>query len=415
MIPMTQGNDSWSLKDYFRGSEVVHYNCTSLLGFPIFGPVAPFISLGLLTDVQPQLPEPDSAFEYLISSYGLSYDSNISFPLSQYEFTCPLMSRDLVNGSWTSMLGPDSIYANHSKLAEQSSSGSGFFLDTNATLASQFDGPQPMVFGSFFNSDVTLWHCALHVNTRNITTECIDTPNTGSDFGCVVSSMGVPTQSFSTPFSNFTIAASQLGLWPLVDTASPGTSSFTELFLAQGHATELDLRLVDLSQLDNITFATRLTTIFNTWIQTAQPRNTEPQKSDLSRFQPYHMNSTFATPLQFYPFTIITCDWFYFTVLTLTSIFLLLCCLLSIWLRHKLSTPDILGYVSSSTNDNPYISLPGVQPGSGSALDGLSRAKLLAKMQVQIRDVQTQEEMGKFALTNESQPYRRVGRERRFV
>jgi hypothetical protein len=309
------------------------------------------------------------------------------------------------------MLGPDSIYANHSKLAEQSSSGPGFFLDTNAAFASQFRGPQKMVFGSFFNTDVTLWHCALHVNTRNITLGCFDTPNDSSGFKCGLISMGMSTQSISTPFSNSTVATSLLGLWPLVDAASPGTSSLTEQFLAHGNHTRFQPGLIDLSQLDNITFATRLTTVFNTWIQEARSYSIV---SDSARYRPDYLNSTSATPLQFLPFAIMTCNWVFFTLLTLTSIFLLFCCFFSIWVHHKLITPDVLGHVSSLTTENPYVSIPSVQPGSGSALDGLERAKLLGKMKVQIRDVQTQEELGKFALTTDIQAYQKAGKNRRY-
>jgi hypothetical protein len=156
--------------------------------------------------------------------------------------------------------------------------------------------------------------------------------------------MGAATLSSGTPFSNYTIAADLLGQWPVVDAAAPGSSSFTERFLAQGYNASPEPMLVDLSQLDNVTFASRLTTIFNTWIQIAQTSGP--------------MLATSATPVSVISFEITACNWFFFTVFTLTSIFLILCCCFRIWLRYQISTPDILGYVSSSTIENHYVSIP---------------------------------------------------------
>jgi hypothetical protein len=79
------------------------------------------------------------------------------------------------------------------------------------------------------------------------------------------------------------------------------------------------------------------------------------------------------------------CNWLFFTILTLASIFLILSSCLGIWLSYCISTPDILGYVSSLTIESPYIPIRGVPPGSGSALDGLERSKRLREMKVQLR------------------------------
>jgi hypothetical protein len=48
-------------------------------------------------------------------------------------------------------------------------------------------------------------------------------------------------------------------------------------------------------------------------------------------------------------------------------------------------------------------------------LDGLQRAKLLARMKIQLRGVQEEEEFGKFALTNQIQRMSGKGKGRRFV
>jgi hypothetical protein len=48
-------------------------------------------------------------------------------------------------------------------------------------------------------------------------------------------------------------------------------------------------------------------------------------------------------------------------------------------------------------------------------LDGLQRAKLLARMKIQLRDMQQQEEFGKFALTNQIRRVSGKRKGRRFV
>ncbi|PMD30946.1 hypothetical protein L207DRAFT_591891 [Hyaloscypha variabilis F] len=368
----------------------------NLVGFEIQGPIALHPDIGPMT----------------LSALGISvsYNANMSFTVSYSQFRCPSVSQDLVNGSWTSMLGSDFIYANFSGLLQKSKYGSGFFVDTNDTFQSEIDGHQNFLFGSFYNSKVTLWSCLLYSNTRNITFGCNDPGDvqTSLPFFCGVRSVGVATLSDVTPFNNYNLAASLYGEWPAIDSASTGVSSFTERYIAYGGiygAFNLETdsgplvqpSLVDLSIIDNVTFANRLTTIFNTYIQTTQTKTTQAGILDLNQVQ----YSTYSTPLLWLPFDIVDCNWIYFTILTLASVILLICSLSSIWLRFRITTPDILGYVSSSTIESPFVSISDIQPGSGSMLSGLQRAKLLGKMKVQLRDVQENEEFGKFALTNQ--------------
>lgn len=55
------------------------------------------------------------------------------------------------------------------------------------------------------------------------------------------------------------------------------------------------------------------------------------------------------------------------------------------WLRINTLAPDIFGYVSSLTRDNPHIQLPT----EGSALSGMDRARMLKGVRVRIGDVQS--------------------------
>jgi hypothetical protein len=77
--------------------------------------------------------------------------------------------------------------------------------------------------------------------------------------------------------------------------------------------------------------------------------------------------------------------------------------------------PDILGYVSSMTIENPYTSIPGVPLGSGSTLNGLERSKLLRNVRVRIGDVREAGKSGKIALAAEGEGVVRCKKGRKFV
>lgn len=66
------------------------------------------------------------------------------------------------------------------------------------------------------------------------------------------------------------------------------------------------------------------------------------------------------------------------------------------WLRVHTLAPDIFGYVSSLTRDNPYFDLPN----NGSALSGLDRARLMKKVKVKIGDMNAgkESEVGKIGV-----------------
>lgn len=73
--------------------------------------------------------------------------------------------------------------------------------------------------------------------------------------------------------------------------------------------------------------------------------------------------------------------WIVITILI--SFILLVCGIVTMFLKYDTHSPDILGYVSSMTRDNSNFE----QIPHGDRLDGLKRAKMLRHMQVQIVDV----------------------------
>ncbi|KAH7091385.1 hypothetical protein FB567DRAFT_273048 [Paraphoma chrysanthemicola] len=82
------------------------------------------------------------------------------------------------------------------------------------------------------------------------------------------------------------------------------------------------------------------------------------------------------------------------TLLLASSTVLLLLGLLTVVLNFVTKVPDILGYVSTMTRDNPYINMPL----GATTLDGPLRARALRDMKVRLTDVRPHEDVGYIAL-----------------
>lgn len=84
------------------------------------------------------------------------------------------------------------------------------------------------------------------------------------------------------------------------------------------------------------------------------------------------------------------------TVTLIVSFILLFCGFASMIFKYGSRSPDILGFVSSMTRDNPnFEHIPG-----GDKLDGLQRARVLRHVKVQIVDVRPWDEDGHVTLRN---------------
>lgn len=84
------------------------------------------------------------------------------------------------------------------------------------------------------------------------------------------------------------------------------------------------------------------------------------------------------------------------SILLTTSLILAILVLARIVLEFLIQGPDVLGFASSMTRDNPYVS---VTPG-GTALDRPDRARVLRHLRVQLADVYPGNDMGYIALKN---------------
>jgi hypothetical protein len=105
------------------------------------------------------------------------------------------------------------------------------------------------------------------------------------------------------------------------------------------------------------------------------------------------MNTTAATML---PVTLYAADHVWIGLTTAISLVLLFCGVLGMFFTYAASAPNILGFVSTMTIDNPYVRHA---TGDG-MLDGLERARLLKDVRVRIADVKAEERQGHIALTD---------------
>ncbi|ODH47455.1 hypothetical protein GX48_06430 [Paracoccidioides brasiliensis] len=86
----------------------------------------------------------------------------------------------------------------------------------------------------------------------------------------------------------------------------------------------------------------------------------------------------------------------WFAVFLVISIMLQILALASFALKRIMLAPDILGYVSSYTRDNPHAPVS-----AASAQDGLARARLLKDVRVMLGDVRAAEQVGHISFVTE--------------
>lgn len=87
-------------------------------------------------------------------------------------------------------------------------------------------------------------------------------------------------------------------------------------------------------------------------------------------------------------------SWPWIVVDFVSCLILLGAAIISTWLRLHTLAPDIFGYVSSLTRDNPHVELPN----NGTTLNGIERALMLKKVKVKIGDVSAPEEPNRIGL-----------------
>jgi hypothetical protein len=87
-------------------------------------------------------------------------------------------------------------------------------------------------------------------------------------------------------------------------------------------------------------------------------------------------------------------SWPWMTLDFISCIVLLVASSVAVAIGKRTLAPDVFGYVSSLTRDNPNINLPD----GGSTLSGLDRARMLRKVKVQLADVNGPDGVGRVGL-----------------
>lgn len=108
---------------------------------------------------------------------------------------------------------------------------------------------------------------------------------------------------------------------------------------------------------------------------------------------PFQTNITIASLTDYERVYVCNRSWLVITIIC--SLILQFCAIAGLVLKHRLMGPDVMGFVSSMTRDNPYTPLP---PG-GSTMDSLDRTRLLRNVRVRLEDVTWSEDVGHIALT----------------
>jgi hypothetical protein len=145
----------------------------------------------------------------------------------------------------------------------------------------------------------------------------------------------------------------------------------------------------------------RMTRVLNTYWDSsrwplAMTRNDPWSKTSINEtsgepFKNMTMSKTEATVIRQIP--IYRANGLWVTCLVICSGVPLLIGIFSLFLSLHITVPDIFGYVSSLTRDNPYINIPH----GGSSFDGTERARLLKRLPVQLGDANVSADVGYIA------------------
>jgi hypothetical protein len=190
-----------------------------------------------------------------------------------------------------------------------------------------------------------------------------------------------------------------LSQWRIVDgKRDPFVMSSTDNYLAGERYPFTPKKTSNWAKVPVRDFSRRLTTAFNTYLEASlnpfnhtnvsfQNRPTEERLNSSLTFQGF-MNHTEAMATTRYAVYRVKHQWV--IVLIITTICLQILAIAGLFLQGLICGPDILGFASSLTRENPYIGLPY----GGSGLNGPARTKALGNLRVHLSDVNPKNEVG---------------------
>jgi hypothetical protein len=299
------------------------------------------------------------------------------------------------------------------------------FLDTNTAVSGRHveNGSQSLIFGSIFGEvhdgrrKFALYNCRV----RNFKVEGNVTCN---DQSCMFThlrrSEDVGPPFFMPPYTAIEYE-NLLGFIPsALGDPRPGLPSPVDLYLLGSDYPVSEGLLHDeysYSRIPSEDFAKRMTTLINTvWQAGLCPFGIRSGSSVNFKL----CNSANATLHDVFPVaqsTVTTrntlkqvryvVNQWHAAVLVAITVILQICALTSLFLTSITKAPDILGYVSTMTRDNPFVTVPN----GGNTLDGADRARHLAHMNVKLADGRPDADVGHVVLCSiDNSKNFRVGR-----
>jgi hypothetical protein len=155
-------------------------------------------------------------------------------------------------------------------------------------------------------------------------------------------------------------------------------STAAELYIKKPSNTFSNLTQVDLHTVPKDDFEIRLGQVLNTYhLASVSPFAMTGNLAN-GGVQTVTAESTHMTRAIWY-----RVNWGWLAVYVLAIAVMFLAAILGVVARFYVLAPEVLGFVSSVTRDNPYVRIPV----GGTTLDGLERARLLKNVRVKIGNV----------------------------
>lgn len=370
----------------------------------------------------------------VVSGLQSNTDTNLTLESSYFNLSCPApqffpmnMSADIpafFGGfwEWATIPEPMWIHDNASQLFYQSSSSTGlqtnsYIIDTNWNASTAMpDRSFNVIYASqgAEQTEVAAYNCTMGVTHVESDVYCKGT-------SCLVrrirksKKVTWPDPTAGWPFNSESNTLPYNMLSWLSTAISPSHSAMVSPidWFVSGSDTPFQLDYtsdadVSYRNVSGEMLALRLGNLINTAYQasfalgaTAQPPsqnitalklglNDTTARQGVGYSTTYQLATTIETQQRF----LANIAWVAVTVIV--AFILLFCGLISMIFKYGTRSPDILGFVSSMTRDNPnFEHIPG-----GDKLDGLQRARVLRHIRVQITDVKPWDEDGHVTLRN---------------
>jgi hypothetical protein len=361
-----------------------------------------------------------------------------SFQNAYMQLDCPiLLNVSKEDGTWIKDLGLVWSASNGSSAFHNVDSGTqtSFFLDTNTprdtdrqtvlfydqnattSVMNSLQKPRNILYGSQYevpgstdprgNFAIALRNCTVQQRYIEARARC-------SGDGCTVVAIR-PSARYASRNPNLTrledpaIAYNLMRSMPLATGSfHVGDSAPTELYI-RGSEMPFGRASADQPSVMNITndmFQSKFQLLLNTYYQLSMAplayTASLPSPSDdlwnllpvfdssggadhMLPFVPLRADTTVTTVFEVYE-----CNYLWFSLLLTASVILISLGSIGTALSHLCLAPDMIGYVSSFTYNNPYMKLPS----GGACLGAMDRARLLRNMEVKIGDANLEHDVG---------------------